>query len=43
MGSLTSPPCEENVVWFIHSEPIPVGSTALEMIRSALNEPGNTP
>jgi carbonic anhydrase len=22
MGSKTSPPCEENVVWFIYGEPI---------------------
>ena len=22
MGSKTSPPCEENVIWFIHGEPI---------------------
>lgn len=22
MGSMTSPPCAENVVWFVHSEPI---------------------
>lgn len=43
MGSLTAPPCEENVVWFIHAKPIPLGSTALEMIRNALNEPGSTP
>jgi len=43
MGSLTAPPCEENVVWFIHAKPISVGSTALEMIRNALNEPGTTP
>jgi len=22
MGSKTSPPCEENVIWFIHGQPI---------------------
>jgi carbonic anhydrase len=43
MGSLTSPPCEENIVWFIHAAPIPIGSTAIEMIRNALNEPGTSP
>jgi len=40
MGSLTAPPCEENIVWFVHSKPIPLGSTALNMIKDALNAPG---
>jgi len=36
MGSLTAPPCEENIVWFVHAKPIPLGSTALNMIKDAL-------
>ena len=30
---MTSPPCEENVVWFIKSSPVFVGSTYLNMFR----------
>ena len=40
MGSLTAPPCEENIVWFVHAKPIPLGSTALNMIKDALYAPG---
>jgi len=36
MGSLTAPPCEENIVWFVNAKPIPLGSTALNMIKDAL-------
>lgn len=43
MGSMTSPPCAENVVWFVVDTAIPQGSTALNMIRDALNPPGKTP
>jgi len=42
MGSKSSPPCEENVVWFVASNPVPLGSTTLNMIRDALNFPGKT-
>lgn len=42
MGSNTSPPCEEYMVWFIHDKPLPIGSTALDLIRSALFIPGHT-
>lgn len=28
-GSLTSPPCEEYVQWFIHSKPIEFGSSGI--------------
>lgn len=37
MGSLTSPPCEEHVVWFVHSNVLPIGMTAHDFIRDALN------
>jgi len=40
---MTSPPCEENVVWFVKSSPVFVGSTYLNMFRDALNPPGKTP
>jgi hypothetical protein len=43
MGSMTSPPCAENVVWFIYEKPIGQGSTVLSMLRDALNPPGKTP
>ena len=43
MGSITSPPCEENVVWFVASKPVGLGSTMLSMLRDALNFPGKTP
>ena len=36
MGSLTAPPCEENIVWFVHSKFLPLGSTAINMIKDAL-------
>jgi carbonic anhydrase len=42
MGSLTAPPCEENIVWFVHSHPIPLGSTALNMIKDAIFAPGKS-
>ena len=41
-GSLTSPPCEENIVWFVHSNPLPLGTTSLRMLRDALFAPGKT-
>jgi len=42
MGSLTAPPCEENIVWFVHSKPIPLGSTALNMIKDAIFSAGKS-
>ena len=36
---MTSPPCAENVVWFVASNPIPLGHTVIEFIRDALNIP----
>ncbi len=42
MGSVTSPPCEENVVYFVASEPLLLGNTALGMLRDALNQPGKS-
>ena len=49
MGSLTTPPCEEYViyflnnenqtVWFILAKPIPLGTTSIEMIRTANDVP----
>lgn len=42
MGSMTTPPCEENIVWFVHSKPVSVGSTALSMIKDTLFAPGKT-
>jgi len=39
MGSITSPPCEENVVNFIYHKPIPLGETTLELIRDGLKDP----
>ena len=42
MGSFTSPPCAENVVWFVVEEEIPLGSTALSQIHSALLPLGKT-
>ena len=43
MGSVTSPPCAENVVWFVVHEPQPIGSTSISMIRDALCAPGKSP
>ena len=36
---MTSPPCAENVVWFVAAEPIPLGHTVIEFIRDSLNVP----
>ena len=49
MGSKTvppceesSPPCEENIVWFVHSNPLAIGTTALRMINDSLFKPGKS-
>lgn len=39
---MTTPPCEEYVVWFVYEKPLKIGSTALGMIRDALFNPGKT-
>lgn len=39
MGSITTPPCEENVVWFVHNKPIGLGETTLGMIKDGLKDP----
>lgn len=38
-GSLTAPPCTENTVVYVASQPIKVGSTALQMFQEALRIP----
>lgn len=32
-GSLTAPPCDEYVQWFIVADPLPIGSTVLDMFK----------
>lgn len=39
MGSLTSPPCEENVVWFIVEDVQELGTTTINLIQDALKNP----
>lgn len=36
IGSFTSPPCEEEVVWYIAEKPIPIGYTTLEYFKDVL-------
>ena len=40
MGSRTTPPCEEGVVWFVIEEARQVGPTVLAMFRDVLIVPG---
>jgi carbonic anhydrase len=40
MGSRTTPPCEEGVVWFVIEEARQVGPTVLAMFRDVLTIPG---
>jgi len=38
-GSFTFPPCEEDVIWFIHATPIPIGTTCWTFLRDVPNSP----
>lgn len=38
-GSLSKPPCVENVIWFVHANPIPASITSIDMFREALRMP----
>jgi hypothetical protein len=35
-GSLTSPPCEEEILWFVSSKPLPIGYTTIEYFKDVL-------
>lgn len=36
VGSFTSPPCEEEILWFIGEKPLPIGFTTLEYFKDSL-------
>ncbi len=36
-GSLSAPPCDEKTTWFIVADPLPLGSTVLDMFRDSVN------
>jgi hypothetical protein len=38
-GSLTAPPCTENTIMYVASQPILLGSTALTLFKEALRVP----
>jgi len=38
-GSFTFPPCEEDVIWFVVADPLPIGSTAYVFLRDVPNPP----
>jgi len=38
-GSITEPPCTENTIVYVASEPIPVSLSTLQLFREALSEP----
>lgn len=38
-GSLTAPPCTERTIHYVAAEPIPIGSSLLELLREALRAP----
>lgn len=42
MGSKTSPPCEESVVWFVVDGNMKVGPTILAMFRDVMNISGKS-
>ncbi len=43
MGSRTSPPCEEYVVWFVARKVLKVGTTTLTMLKRGLKAPSDDP
>ena len=36
-GSMSSPPCDEHVQWFVVADVLPLGSTVLDMFRDTIN------
>lgn len=38
-GSLTAPPCTEKTIVYVAADPIPLGSTAIQLIQEALRKP----
>jgi hypothetical protein len=38
-GSFTFPPCEEDVIWFVASTTVPIGTTALSFLKDVPNPP----
>lgn len=38
-GSLTAPPCSENTIMYVASEPIPLGTTAIQLFKEAIRVP----
>ena len=36
-GSMSAPPCDEQVSWYVVSEPLPLGSTTIDMFRDTIN------
>ena len=36
MGSFTTPPCEQNIVWFVVSKPREIGEAASIMIKEKI-------
>ncbi|TMW50626.1 hypothetical protein DOY81_004285 [Sarcophaga bullata] len=40
-GSLTTPPCTENVNWFVSPNPVPISSDDADAFRSLLDKDGN--
>lgn len=42
-GTRSSPPCTPHTTWLVTLDPIPLGSTILEMIRDTLKDPTADP
>ena len=38
MGSFTTPPCEQNIVWFVVSKPREIGEAASIMFKEKIKE-----
>lgn len=38
MGSFTTPPCAENIVWFVASKPLKISTTFVDMLRESVKE-----